>query len=73
MGVPGRADGEGWVDRGWRTPCFTSPSWKLRSLAAVPSNSTRMSLLSWSDIFTLLLGGDRIMELKQMLHGVFFK
>jgi len=28
------------------------------------SDSTRMSFLSWGDIFALPLGGDRIMELK---------
>ena len=28
-----------------------------------------MSFLSWSDIFTLLLAGDRIMELKQLADG----
>ncbi len=34
-----------------------------------PSDSTRMSFLSWGDIFTLPLGGDRIMELKQTAEG----
>jgi len=29
-----------------------------------------MSFLSWGDIFTLPLGGDRIMELKQAGMGV---
>jgi hypothetical protein len=55
--------GEFFFDRpGWR-----APGWKSRSLVAIPSDSTRMSFLSWSDIFTLLLGGDRIMELKQAI------
>src|ERR1039458_3093642 len=43
-------------------------NWKSRSLVAVPSDSTRMSFLSWGDIFTLLLRGDRIMELRHRNH-----
>src|ERR1017187_2542559 len=49
-----------------RTPCLPSRNWKSRSLVAVPSDSTRMSFLSWGDIFTLLLRDDRIMELRQV-------
>jgi len=40
---------------------------KSHSLAAVPRDSTRTYFLSWSDIFTLPLVDDRIMELRHKI------